>query len=229
VKKILCFASLAFLFSINSFAQNIERIRVTSPELQPFLEKERYKYPAFISSRIFLNNGDTAIGRINFNYFDQTVRFINEKKDTVVLRNEKDIKFITVATDTFFYENGFYEWAASSATVRLAARHKIKLLERNTIGAFGTSSPAKNIQTVDKILGAGSYELSSNEELIFSKETTYYISPINGLKNNFVSVTKNSLDELFPKKNVLDFIKENKLNLNKEEDLIDVFIYLSKN
>lgn len=228
MKKILLPIFL-FLFSFTSFAQNVERVRVTSPELQPFLEKERYKYPTFVSSRIFLNNGDTAIGRINLNYFDQTMRFINEKKDTVAIRNEKDIKYITAGTDTFFYDNGFYEWAASSATARLAVKHKIKLLERNTIGAFGTSSPAKNIQTVDKILGAGSYELSQNEELIFSKETTYYISPIKGLKNNFVVVTKNSLDNLFPEKNVQEFIKENKLNLNKEEDLIDVFIYLSKN
>ncbi len=226
--KKLCILSFLFSICIASFAQNVEKFTVTDADLESFLSKERYKYPNFVSSRIYLNNGDTAFGRINLNYFDQTMRFINEKNDTVAISNQKDIKLITAGSDTFFYDNGFYEWAASSATIRLAIKHKMRLIERKPVGAFGTSSQAKNIQTVDKILGANSYDLSPNEEMVFSKETTYYISPINGLANNFLIVNKNNLKDLFPRKNVEGFIKENKINLNKEEDVIDVFIYLSK-
>lgn len=227
MKKTLSICS-AFLICIVSFAQNVERIIIKGSDLSSFYEKEQYKYPGFLSSRIYLNNGDTAIGRLNFNYFDQTIRYINEKGDTVAIGNEKDVSFVTIASDSFFYDHGFYEWGASSAKARLAVKHTLKLAERNIIGAFGTSSPAKNIQNVDKILGATSYNLQPNEELVFQREITYYISIIKGLKNNFVTINKKNLKELFPEKDIDNFIKENKLNLNKEEDVLDVFIYISK-
>jgi hypothetical protein len=230
MKKFTSFA-VAFLLCSVSFSQNVERITIKGEELNEFYDKEQYKYPQFISSHIYLKNGDTAVGKLNYNFFDQTMRYINGKKDTVVIANEKDISYITVKSDTFFYDNGFYEWGASSGKARLAVKHIYRLVERKTIGAFGTSSPAKNIQNIDKILGASSYNLGQNEELVFAKETTYYISLIKGLKNDFVQVNKKNLsdlDEMFPKKNVEDFVKENKLNLNKEEDVLDLFIYLNQ-
>ncbi len=222
--------SIAFasLICIISFAQNVERLIIKGSEFSSFYEKYEYKYPGFTRANVYFTNGDTARGKLNFNYFDQSMRFINEKHDTVAIANESDVNLITIGTDTFFYDNGFYEWVATSAKVRLAAKHIFKLAERKTIGAFGTSSPAKNIQTIDKILGLSSYDLLPNEELVYSRETKYYISSVKGLKNNFVVANKNNLSTLFPKMNVDEFIKANKLNLTKEEDLIDVFIYVSK-
>lgn len=211
-----------------SFAQNIERISVKGTEVPAFYEKYEYKYPAFKRADVHFINGDSARARFNFSYFDQSMRYINEKGDTLAIANEADVNLITFGTDSFFYDNGFYEWVATSAKVRLAAKHRFKLAERKVIGAFGTSSPAKNIQVIEKILGVTAYDLLTNEELVYSRETTYYISPIKGLKNQFVVANKKNLNNLFPKKNVDDFIKENKLNLNKEEDLVDVFIYVSK-
>jgi len=211
------------------FAQNAQRITVKGADLTSFYEKEEYKYPKFLQAKAYLNKGDSASGKFNYNYFDQSMRFINERGDTVTLTNEKDVNFITVATDTFFYDNGFYEWMATSATARLAIKHTFKFIERENVGAYGISSPTHGVQTIGKISGTGiSYDIAPNEELIFSKETKYYISSIKGLKNNFVPANKNNLSRLFPKKNVEDYIKQNKLNLNKEEDLIDVFVYVNK-
>lgn len=217
----------ALLFCIVSFSQKVERITVKSVELLSFYDKTEYKYPAFTRASIYFTNGESARGRLNFNYFDQTMRYINERGDTLSIANE-DVSLISFGVDSFFYDNGFYEWAATSSKVRLAEKHIYKLLERKPIGAFETSSPAKHIERVDWILGVTKYDLNPNEELVFSRETTYYISPIKELKNNFVVANKKNLNALFPKLDVDDFIKEHKLNLNKEEDLVDVFIYVSK-
>ncbi len=229
MKKLL-FAAVMCL-PLFSFSQNVERVTINGSEVQDFIKKEQYKYPEFISSRIYLKNGDTAIGRLNFNFFDQTIRYINEKKDTVAIKNESDVSYITIKSDTFFYDNGFYEWGATSAVARLAVKHVYKQGEVRQIGAFGTASPAKNVQTIDRILGSTWVPLSSNEELVFNRETTYYISLLKGLQNDFVQVNKkniNRLQDLFPKKDVAGFIKENKSDLNKEEDVLDLFIYLSR-
>lgn len=228
MRKIIC-TTVAVLACIFSFAQNVERIAVKGSDLPLFYEKEEFKYPKFISTRVYLKNGDTAVGKFNFDFFDQSMHFINQKGDTVTLANEKDVKYITVGTDSFFYENGYYEWMATSAKARLAVKHTFKLAERQNLGAYGLSSPTMNVQTIGKIFSGGkSVDLPPNEELVFTRETTYYISLLKGPKNNFVVANKNNISDLFPKKDVEDFIKENKLNLNKEEDLIDLFIYISK-
>ena len=219
---------IAMLVCSVALSQNVERITLKGSELNEFYEKEQYKYPQFISSRIYLNNGDTAIGRLNYNFFDQTIRYLNEKGDTVVIANAKDVSYITVASDTFFYDNGFYEWGATSGKARLAVRHVYKLVERKKIGAFGTSSPAKNIQTIDRILGPTTYDLQQNEEVVIAKETSYYISPIRGLKNEFVAFSRKNLRDLFPNKDVDGYIQDNRPNLNKEEDVLDLFIFLSR-
>ena len=67
--------------------------------------------------------------------------------------------------------------------------------------------------------------MALNEEFVFSKETTYYISSVKG---HFVEANKKNISKLFPRRNIEGYIKENKLNLNKEKDLIDVFVYANK-
>ena len=218
----------ALLICIVSIAQkNVERITVKSLELMSFYDSTDYKYPAFTRGSVYFSNGDSSRARLNFNYYDQSMRYINEKGDTVSIAND-DVSLIAFGVDSFFYDNGFYEWVATSAKVRLGEKRIYKLLERKPIGAFSTSSPAKHIESVEWILGVTKYDLNPNEELVFSRETTYYISPIKELKNNFVAANKKNLNSLFPKKNLDDYMKKNRTNLNKEEDLIDVFIYVSK-
>ena len=171
-----------------------------------------------------------ASARVNYNNFLQVMKYIDEKGDTLEIANADDINYIAAGADTIFYDDGYYEWVATSGTARLAVKHTYKEGPKALVGAFGTSSPAKNLESHTKILndGASSKDLSPDEVVTFSKETTFYISSINGKRNNFVVASKKNIDNLFPKKKVEDFIKENKLNLNKEEDLIDLMVYISK-
>ena len=230
MKKLL-FLTVTFFITLSClWAQKTETIKVSGEEYPAFIANAQYKYPAYKKAKIVFKNGDIASARLNYDYFNQTMKYIGEKGDTLIIANEEDLHHISIGTDSFFYDNGYYEWIASSATARLAVKRVYKEGPRVLVGAFGTTSPAKNIESHTKILTehADSKELSQNEVVTISKETTYYISPINDTKNNFVTATRSNINRLFPKKNVEDFIKDNRLNLNKEEDLIDLMVYISK-
>ncbi len=218
-------ACLFFFCIPHLSAQKIETIRVKGNEAADFISKAQYKFPAFTRAKVFLKDGEIASARLNYDYFNQAMKYIDEKDDTLVIANENDINYISSVLDTFFYQNKYYEWIASSATARLAVRRTYKLVDREKIGAYGTSSPANKVESHTAILGITKLDLDISEELVFSKETTYYIS---SMKGHFVEANKKNISKLFPRKGIEDYINQNKLNLNKEKDLIDVFVYANK-
>lgn len=224
MKKFLMIAVL--MISVASFAQKTEYIKVSGRDYQEFLNKNQYKYPEYRKARITMKNGEVASARVNFDYFNQKMKFIGEKGDTMEIANENDLSTITVGADSFFYDNGYLEWVASSGKARLASRTTFKRGATALVGAFGTSSPAKNIESKSMLLQESNYTLAQNEETTYTKETTYYINASGN--NNFVTANKNNFNRLFPKKNVADYIRENNINLTKEQDLVDVMVYISK-
>lgn len=228
MKKIAC-NTFALLIGIFSFGQKVETLYIKGHDLPMFYQQEEYKYPAFSPAHAYLINGDSAVGKFNFDYFDQSVRYINAKGDTAIIGNSRDISFITILSDTFFYDKGFYEWVASSATTRLAVKHTWKLVERENVGPYGIASPTRSVQTIGKVFASRAYDLTPDEVLVFTKQTTYYISHIKkGFKNEFLVANKSNISDLFPKKDIDNYVKENRLNLNKEEDLIQLFVFVSK-
>ena len=187
------------------------------------------RQPPYTKAKVFFKDGGIASSRFNYDYFSQEMKYIGEKGDTLVIADEDDINFITVGTDTFFYNKGYYEWIASSGIARLAVKHTFKLVGRQSVGPLGISSASTGTEKIGRVYGNGRpYDLLPNEELVFSKETTFYISPTKGKKNDFVIANKNNIDKLFPKINIEEFIKHNKINLNKEEDLLSLIVYISK-
>lgn len=203
-------------------AQSVETIRVKGEKAADFFETSQYKFPTFTRGKVYLKDGEVASARLNFDYFANAVKYIDEKGDTVLIGNAADVKYISTSTDTFFYDNMYYEWVATSFRARLAARRTLKLVQTDRVGAYGISSPTQNIVTQGLLLGATNYRLDANEEYVFTRETTYYISD---LKGKFMEANKKNISKLFPKKDIEQFIKGNKLNVNKEADLMDVFVF----
>ena len=222
MKIYITFAALFFLGQASVLAQSVETIRVKGNKALEFFDKNQYKFPGFSKGKVYLKDGEVASARLNFDYFSIAVKYIDEKGDSVLIGNADDVNFISTSLDTFFYDAQYYEWVATSARARLAVRRTLKLVQTEKVGAYGISSPTQNIVTQGLLLGATNYQLDANEEYVFSKETTYYIS---GMKGRFVEANKKNISKMFPKKDIEQYIKDNGLNLNKEKDLMDVFVF----
>ncbi len=225
MKKSITISTL-ILYSCCVFSQTVEILRIKGSEVADFVAKTGYKYPAYTKAKAYFKNGDVASGRFNFDYFLQEMKYLGEKGDTLAITNMADIKYIAFPADTFFYDKGYLEWAASSATARLAIKTEFKLADRQSIGAFGTTNPGVKIDNfVFYREGFNTLQLQVNEEYVFLKRKTYYISPID---ESFALVSKKNISRIFPKKDIENYIKENKINLNKEADLVDLFVYANK-
>ncbi len=217
---ILCVIFFLALAVVN--AQSSETIRVSGSQAAAFIEKSQFKFPIFTRGKVHLKDGEVASARINFDYFSNAIKYIDEKGDTVLIDNTGDVQYVSTAVDTFFYDGMYYEWAATSSKARLALRRNLKLAQTEKVGAYGISSPTQNIVTQGLILGATNYQLDANEEYVFLRETSYYISTLNG---RFVPANKKNFSKLFPKKDIEQYIKDNKINLNNEKNLMDLFVF----
>lgn len=226
MKKFL-FIALSFLVLNSTLtAQKSETIRVKGAAAKLFFARGELKYPSFTRAKIYFNNGEPASARINYDYFAENVKYIGEKNDTLLIENASDIKYITADLDSFFYDNKWYEWVASSATARLAQRITYKLISEDVVGAYGTSSPALKVESKSAILSGNHFDLDENKEYTFKKETTYYISPND--KTHFMIANARNIDKVFSKKNVGNYVAQNKLNLNNIDNLLDAFVFANK-
>lgn len=225
--KTILFIVISFLIFNNTIiGQKTETIRVKGIAAKIFFEKGEYKFPSFTRSKIYFKNGEPASARINYDYFSENIKYIGEKKDTLTIQNAADIEYIAADLDSFFYDSKWYEWIASSATARLGQRVTYKLISSDVVGAYGISSPAIKVESKSALLYGATLELDENKEYTFKKETTYYISPNDKIR--FVIANAKNIGKLFPKKNISGYISENKLDLNKTEGLMDVFVFANK-
>src|SRR5215218_7448947 len=65
--------------------------------------RDVFFYPHFTDGKVFLRDGTSATGKLNYSRLVDEMHFINASGDTLALTNEKNIKCIVFGSDTFFY------------------------------------------------------------------------------------------------------------------------------
>ena len=87
-------------FTVNPGQKIVEAIPVT----------ELYTYPAFTIGNVTLKDNSVATVKLNYNYVFGEMQFIDPKTgDTISLAEEKNIKFVAVEKDTFYFDEVWLE------------------------------------------------------------------------------------------------------------------------
>src|SRR5262245_46362998 len=108
-------------FTVNPGKKIVEEIPIT----------EIYKYAEFRLSEVSLKNGTAANIKLNYNSVFGEMQYIDPKSgDTLSLAEEKNIKFIAVEKDTFYFDEGWLELIGGTATVRIAKKKLLDLTNR---------------------------------------------------------------------------------------------------
>jgi hypothetical protein len=115
---------------------------------------------------------------------------------------------------------------ATSPKGRLLSRTTLTVLGSAPIGAYGVANETTKVQSIDEIHTNTTLGLDINEEQKIKRKKTYYIYKN---KNDLEVATKSNFSSLFPKVDVDEYVKVNKLNLKKEEDVVDLFYYVNGN
>lgn len=187
----------------------------------------RYRYPEFITGKVFFLNGSQAESRLNYNLLTDEMQFIGTRGDTMNMTGKNTLDHIEIGDDQYYYDRGFLSLFAGNASLRIARKHYFKYLGSEQYGAYGTTSAVSSIDTYSSYIGNGSVtDLVVAEDLKFRETIEYYIAVGN---EKFSPLTKSSLNNLFKeqKKVIKAYLKDHDVDLTDETDLLELFHFLN--
>jgi hypothetical protein len=186
--------------------------------------------PQFINGKVFFRNGTKAIAMMNYNSLTDQMLFIDPKGDTLALKDEKTIKFISLDKDTFYYNEGYIRLVASNSVVKLAEKQIWEVADIRKIGSHNRPSTTFAITSYSTLTDrfGKSHDLLLNEDLVLRKKANYYFGDI---YDRFTPAGKKNLLLLFPKEQMglANYLKENKVRFDKKDDLEKVAQFIEQN
>jgi len=203
-------------FSVNPGKKIVDEIPIT----------EIYKYAEFRMGEVALRNETAANVKLNYNSVFGEMQYIDPKNgDTLSLAEEKNIKFIAVEKDTFYFDEGWLELIGGTSTVRIAKKKLLEITNREKIGAMEVPGFAA-IETYNKFTGSQHMkDLVAKEKLTFTEHISYYFGD---RFNHFSRANKKGLYKLYgdAHEKIDKWISENKIDLSNENDLKKLSVYL---
>ena len=187
-----------------------------------------YRYPQFMTGLVYFRDGNISRVALNLNFVNGEMQFIAPSNDTLAIANEVTIKYITIQTDTFYFDKVYIELIHGNAVAKLAKLEIIKQSDLKKEGAYGQMSSTSSINSTTSFYSSNqSYKLTEKSEVTMHKETIFFIG--DGF-NNFQPAVKKNIYKMFNTKisTVEPFIKENKIVLTKEDDLVKLIDFLGK-
>jgi hypothetical protein len=203
-------------FSVNPGKKIVEEIPIT----------EIYKYAEFRLGEVSLRNETAANVKLNYNSVFGEMQYIDPKSgDTLSLAEEKNIRFIAIEKDTFYFDEGWLELIGGTPTVKIAKKKLLEITNRERIGAMEVPGFAA-IETYNKYTGSQHMkDLVAKEKLTFTEHVIYYFGD---RFNHFARANKKGLLKIYGDSNekIEKWISENKIDLSNEDDLKKLSIYL---
>ena len=230
MKYLLLFV-VFFAFCANVIAQkkNLVTVKAGNNIMDVIPVAEVFSYPQFTNGFVFLRNGTIAEAKLNHNRLVDEMHFINLQGDTMALDNEKNIRYVVIANDTFYYDKGYVRQLVNRNAVKLAVKRVWVVADTRQVGAYNSTNNSVGMLSFTSINEGGRlYDLIVNEDVILKKLELYYFG---NSYNNFVVANKANLLTMFPKeeKRISMYLKENKVNFSRREDVEKIVSFLSEN
>lgn len=217
-----------FLFTLTITAQTKKSFTVNPGEkiVEAIPLAEIYTNAEFRLGTVVLKNGTSAFVKLNYNSVFGEMQYINPQKgDTISLAEEKNIKFVAIEKDTFYFDEAWLQLIDSDSAVKIAKKKLLEMVNKEKLGAMDVPGFAA-IETYSKFTGSQHMkELVAKERLTFTEHNTYYFGD---RFNHFSKANKKSLLNLYrgSEKRIEDWLKEAKIDFSNEEDLKRLFNFL---
>ena len=203
-------------FSVNPGQKIVDAIPVT----------ELYTFPEFTIGNVTLKDNTVATVKLNYNHVFGEMQFIDPKTgDTISLADEKNIKFVAVEKDTFYFDEGWLKQMDHISALTIAKRKLLQMSNKEKLGAMDSPSFGA-IETYTKYTGSQHMrDLVAKERLTFSEHVTYYFGD---RFKHFSRANKKGLIKMFNKdeKQLETWLDDNKIDFNNEDDLKKLATFL---
>lgn len=229
MKKLLLAA--AVLSSSAVYAQDSLKIFIGADQhVSDVLTPQKiYKYAEFKPGRITFRDGSVANDRFNYNYLNGEIEFI--QRDTLAIAKDQmlNIRFLTVDSDTFFYDKGYLQMVAQTPFGRLLKRQMLVVTKREKIGGYNQPTQTSAIESYGSFtdnFGGFTPNLKIHENITLTLRTDYYFAD---RFNTFLLANKRNLQRLFPNKSkqIDSYLRTHPVNFKKPEDLTSLLAALN--
>jgi hypothetical protein len=227
---LLLFFVLIVCGDLHAQDSTLVTIKVGSKVTDVLTPANIYYYTEFTDGTVVLKDGTKVEVKMNYSRLFDQMLFIGPKGDTLAIGDEKNIKFISIGQDKFYYDGGYIRIIADSDFVKLAEKQVWVVADIRKMGTHNTPKNTVAIESFSSYTNgsdaAKSKGLVLNEEILLRKETQYYFGDA---YSHFVRSGKKKLLSLFPKdeKDLEKYLNENKVNFDKKEDLEKLVEFLS--
>ena len=187
--------------------------------------ESRFRYPEFTPGKVFFKDNTYTGSRLNYNILYGEVQFI-QKKDTLSIANTRDIKYVTIESDTFYFDRGYVEIVFNMGKSKLGLKQFVKMVDKQTQAAYGMTSSVSATDSYNSIpSSSGYYSLNVNEDIRVRRVKDYYLGSEN---EGFELIRKNLILQLFPESEdeIKRYLKTNDVNFNNEADLMKLCQFL---
>ena len=185
----------------------------------------RYLYPQFLEGQVVLNDGLSSASMMNYNMLHDEIEFI-QGNDTLIIRRKENLKYVIADSDTFIYMPG-YGKLIYGQKLKVYCKDRFYLKEILKKGAMGSVNRTAAIGAFSDFEQQGvPYNLVVPEDMVFKREVSYFFATSKGTYEPF---KKKNILNLFShhKADIQKYLKTNKLNFEKQDDIIKLAEYLS--
>jgi len=187
----------------------------------------QYLFPGFTKGLVRMKTGESYNAVLNYNTVTENIVWEKDSKlldltnmesvDTIFLQNRKFVPFNEV----------FYE-VLVNAPISLFIQHKSDLVQAGSPAGYGTTSQTSSIKNLSSVsLKSGTYNLEIPSDYDIKPSPVFWIR-----KNNTMLsfLNKRQFLKIFPGKNdeIEKFIKQNHLNIENRDDLINLVNYCNQ-
>jgi hypothetical protein len=185
-----------------------------------------YTYPEFTIGSVQFKNGNLGAAKMNYNCMIMEMEFINDKGDTVTLDDVQSFHYISISTDTFYYDKGFLRQISNKQHVKLAEKKVLMITNRQKLGGMGEINGG-SVETKDQLSSSGSplKGIVAQEILTYSEYITWYFGD---RYNHFKQATKKNVIDIFGrnKPGLEKYLNDNHVDYFSEEDMKKLAAYL---
>jgi len=233
MKRDISVIVVLFLFWGCIYSQNKNTIIAPAGTkiIESFPPSVRYMYPQFVEGKVVLNSGQSSTCIVNYNMLHDEMEFIQDN-DTVTIIRKRELKYVIADIDTFIYTPGYmknvpgYMKHIYGQKLKVYCKDKINLkdiLKRGAMGSINRTAAIGSFSDFEH--GNIPYNLVVPEDYVFKREIAYYIATSSGA---FEPIKKRNILKLFSfhKSDVKKYLKANKINFEKEDDVMKLAKFL---
>jgi hypothetical protein len=216
------------LSSLSAAAQDKERITVKAgSDVKEVMATKIYQYPEFVDGLVMYKNGNASAGKMNYNRLSATIEFLTQEGDTLVLDDEKTIRWVTLKEkDTFFFDKLYLQLLKSGSPLKLAKNERFRVADQQKIGAYGQPSSSASIAAYNSVSdGMRRVHLDVRKDVILVRHVTLYLGD---RFNNYLPANRKSLLKFLPEKEskIKRYLNEHEVNFSNAEQVEKLLAHL---